>query len=97
MLHDSFAYDVPRSNSWIILIFYMQIDIQEMEKLIVTICMGVVKNVQTFLILRKIPRETPSRSSVFICFENGLKWIIKAFMSAAILETNLLNTSVALI
>ena len=97
MLHDSFVYDVPRSNSWIILIFYMQIDIQEMEKLIVTIWMGVVKNVQTFLILRKIPRETPSRSYVFICFENGLKWIIKAFMSAAILETNLLNTSVALI
>ena len=97
MLHDSFVYDVLRSNPWIILIFYMQIDIQEMEKLIVTIWMGVVKNVQTFLILGKIPREIPWRSYEFICFENGLKWIIKAFRSAAILETNPSDASVALI
>ena len=59
--------------------------------------MGVVKDVQTFLILGKIPRETPWRSYEFICFESGLKWIIKAFTSAAILETNPSGASVALI
>ena len=59
--------------------------------------MGVVKDVQTFLILGKIPRETPWRSYEFICFESGLKWIIKAVRSAAILETNPSGASVALI
>lgn len=33
----------------------------------------------------KIPRGTPGRSYEFICFENGRKWIIKAFKSAVTL------------